>query len=266
MSCHVCKKIEEHCENLRCCSKCKSRSYCSKECQHKHWKTGHKIECRNLQYIREGMEVHSADTVSAIGDPPPASEIDRHNARAQKFEQKVEFSFDYKVDTTKGAAWNQHVQDIMSRDPSTRTETGGVEMIVLDCAGYFLRSDENLRMFKFNSEPCLAIFQSIRSHPHGMWGFEQFCYTSAEDHIWKNGPNMGPWTCYKCQNPETRHSSMSFKFSTYNNQGQHQGQQKVKMLVFRLPVCPQCVPSASREVLSIETEVRKVCRASQLTL
>jgi hypothetical protein len=55
------------------------------------------------------MEVHGADSVSAIGDPPPASEIDQHNALAQNFEQKVEFSFDYKVDTTKGAAWNQHV-------------------------------------------------------------------------------------------------------------------------------------------------------------
>jgi hypothetical protein len=266
MSCHVCKTIEEHCRKLRVCAKCLSRSYCSRECQLKHWKTGHKKECKGLKNLRDGMELRSADSVSAFGDPPPASEIDRHNALAQNFEQKVEFLFDYKVDTTKGDAWNQHVQDIMSRDPSTRTKTISVDMVVLDCAGYFRRSDEKLRTFSLKIEPCLAIFQSIRSHPHGMWGFQQFCYASADDPIWDNGPDMGPWTCYKCQNPDTRRSSMSFKFSSYEHQAQHQAQQKINMLVFRLPVCPQCIPSASRDVLSIETYVRKLCRKSHLTL
>jgi hypothetical protein len=260
MSCHVCKKLEEHCESLRCCSKCKSRSYCSKECQLKHWKTGHKKECSGLQNIRDNMALRSADSVSAIGDPPPASEIDGYNARAQHFEQQIEFSFDCQVDTTKGNSWNRHVQDIMSRDPSTRTKTASVDMIVLDCTDMFRRSDGKVRKFSLKIEPCLAIFQSIRSDPHGGWGFQHFCYMTADDPIWENGPNKGPWTCYKCQNPETRRSSMSCKFSLFP------APQKVLMVVFRLPVCPQCVPSASREVLSIETKVRKMCRETQLTL
>jgi hypothetical protein len=263
MSCHVCKKIEEHCKNLRCCSKCKSRSYCSKECQLKHWKTGHKKECSILQKVRDSMEVRSADSVSAVGDPPPASEIDRVNALAQSLEQKVKFSFDYEVDTTRCEAWKQHVQDVVARDPSKGTRTASVEMIVLDCGDYFRRrSDRNLRMFKIQIEPCLAIFQSIRSHPDGVWGLQQYCYVSAADKIWESGPNMGPWTCYKCQNPETQYSSMSFKFCSY----QDQAKQKAVLMIFRLPVCPQCVPSASKDALSIETEVRKVCRDGQLTL
>jgi hypothetical protein len=259
MSCHVCKKLEEHCESLRCCSKCKSRSYCSKECQLKHWKTGHKKECSGLQNIRDNMALRSADSVSAIGDPPPASEIDGYNARAQHLEQQIEFSFDCQVDTAKANAWNQHVQDVISRNPSKGTKTADVEMIVLDCADFFRRSDDKLGKFSIKIEPCLASFQSIRSHPDGVWGFQHFCYISADDMIWKK-LKMGPWACYKCQNPDTRYSSMSFKFTATA------AQPKVLMFVFRLPVCPQCASSASREVLGIESKVREMCREIQLTL
>jgi hypothetical protein len=133
-------------------------------------KTGHKKECGNLQILRDGMELCSADSVSAVGDPPPASQIDRHNRLVQRFEQKVKFSFNYNVDTTKFDAWKQHVQDFASRDPSTGTRTASVEMVVLDCADYFRRSDRNLRMFKLQIEPCLAIFQSIRSPPPWLMG------------------------------------------------------------------------------------------------
>ena len=32
--------------NLRACAECKAFSYCSKECQVKHWKAGHKVDCK----------------------------------------------------------------------------------------------------------------------------------------------------------------------------------------------------------------------------
>jgi hypothetical protein len=33
-------------EKLKACAQCKTFSYCSKECQVKHWKAGHKLECK----------------------------------------------------------------------------------------------------------------------------------------------------------------------------------------------------------------------------
>ena len=33
-------------ENFKVCARCKCFSYCSKECQVKHWKAGHKIDCK----------------------------------------------------------------------------------------------------------------------------------------------------------------------------------------------------------------------------
>ena len=31
--------------NLKACSRCKTTSYCSKECQATHWRLGHKVAC-----------------------------------------------------------------------------------------------------------------------------------------------------------------------------------------------------------------------------
>ena len=36
---------------LKQCARCKSFSYCSKECQVKHWKAGHKVDCKGRHWI-----------------------------------------------------------------------------------------------------------------------------------------------------------------------------------------------------------------------
>jgi MYND finger len=42
--------------NLRKCSSCKSVGYCGKECQTKHWKMGHKLDCKALDKWKEAMK------------------------------------------------------------------------------------------------------------------------------------------------------------------------------------------------------------------
>ncbi len=46
-NCHVCGA-----GNAKKCAGCHSIAYCTKECQVKHWKAGHKILCRQLQAKR----------------------------------------------------------------------------------------------------------------------------------------------------------------------------------------------------------------------
>jgi hypothetical protein len=36
---------------LKTCARCKAFSYCSKECQVKHWKAGHKVDCKGRHWI-----------------------------------------------------------------------------------------------------------------------------------------------------------------------------------------------------------------------
>ena len=43
--CPVCNKVAEN-----KCTACKLIFYCNKECQKKHWKGGHKFECKKLPY------------------------------------------------------------------------------------------------------------------------------------------------------------------------------------------------------------------------
>jgi serine/threonine protein phosphatase PrpC len=42
----TCNNIETAVGEFKTCGKCKSVFYCSRECQAKHWKAGHKIECK----------------------------------------------------------------------------------------------------------------------------------------------------------------------------------------------------------------------------
>ena len=46
--CHGCKGKHEE-SKLRKCSKCHKARYCSKPCQIKHWRNGHKLECGKPQ-------------------------------------------------------------------------------------------------------------------------------------------------------------------------------------------------------------------------
>ena len=43
--CVTCGKIQQS-QQLQVCSRCKAFRYCSKKCQVKHWKAGHKVDCR----------------------------------------------------------------------------------------------------------------------------------------------------------------------------------------------------------------------------
>ena len=43
--CVVCRKDVKK-QNLKICGNCQSFAYCSKECQVKHWKYGHKVDCK----------------------------------------------------------------------------------------------------------------------------------------------------------------------------------------------------------------------------
>ena len=45
----ACTFCNLHTLHLLKCSQCKAASYCSKECQLKHWKSGHKQECKLAQ-------------------------------------------------------------------------------------------------------------------------------------------------------------------------------------------------------------------------
>ena len=51
MKCSTLMEICANCgnrekEKLKVCARCKSFSYCSKECQIKHWKAGHRVDCK----------------------------------------------------------------------------------------------------------------------------------------------------------------------------------------------------------------------------
>lgn len=47
--CSECGKREAGADSLRKCGTCKSRQYCNKECQRKHWQSAHKSECEDLR-------------------------------------------------------------------------------------------------------------------------------------------------------------------------------------------------------------------------
>jgi len=43
----LCPKLEEEANTFKSCSGCRSKKYCSKECQVMHWRLGHKSQCDN---------------------------------------------------------------------------------------------------------------------------------------------------------------------------------------------------------------------------
>lgn len=46
------------------CGRCSSVKYCSKDCQRKHWKAGHKQECDDL--MRKSIEFEHAEKLAAL--------------------------------------------------------------------------------------------------------------------------------------------------------------------------------------------------------
>ena len=46
--CTVCKKTAQDETKLSLCAKCKSALYCSRDCQLKDWKSGHKAACKSM--------------------------------------------------------------------------------------------------------------------------------------------------------------------------------------------------------------------------
>ena len=43
---HICVNCGKREENLKACARCRAFRYCSKKCQVKHWKDGHKVDCK----------------------------------------------------------------------------------------------------------------------------------------------------------------------------------------------------------------------------
>lgn len=59
--CHYCRKPYRKCkEGLLLCERCKVTKYCSADCQHKHWYTGHRGRCALLALLQK--------TISALED------------------------------------------------------------------------------------------------------------------------------------------------------------------------------------------------------
>lgn len=57
-----CDNVEKEDNIFKCCSKCRLVSYCSKECQTKHWKLVHRKECINIE---------SLESINPINEMPP---------------------------------------------------------------------------------------------------------------------------------------------------------------------------------------------------
>lgn len=83
-SCDECGKDAPAGQKLSVCSRCKSRQYCSKECQVNHWKTFHKAECPQLAKQRE--ERLSQGVRLETGVPPVMS---TRNVKTGKKQAKI---------------------------------------------------------------------------------------------------------------------------------------------------------------------------------
>jgi hypothetical protein len=70
--CDLCRKEETQEEKLSICSRCKSRTYCSKECQVNHWKSVHKNECKGLSQQRESRLAQNTSS-SEVADATASS-------------------------------------------------------------------------------------------------------------------------------------------------------------------------------------------------
>jgi hypothetical protein len=44
-SSYECQNVESHPREFKTCMRCRTTKYCSRKCQKKHWKQGHKKEC-----------------------------------------------------------------------------------------------------------------------------------------------------------------------------------------------------------------------------
>jgi len=84
---------------LDCCSRCKMAYYCSKACQTKQWRAGHKQACRKKGEIRPGdvmqhgmEEEHVIDTmlVTAIEAVPTDAKEEQWKVKPLRYQSKVE--------------------------------------------------------------------------------------------------------------------------------------------------------------------------------
>jgi len=89
--CDHCKKVTTETPKMMICASCKTRHYCSKECQKLHWKAGHKRVCaaelaagnqsKTVRLCQKLMALLSVDVRS--GAPPVV------NAMAGRFKQHL---------------------------------------------------------------------------------------------------------------------------------------------------------------------------------
>lgn len=177
---------------------------------------------------------------------PPEKDVDAFNRCARHFENSVEFRMDADEEQeANGTIWNNHVQEIMARDPATREKTVTVNVMVMDASDLYRRSDETLFTFKYITQPCLASYMTIESHPLGEYGFKEFVFITLQETIW----NKKPWLCFKCQSPDTRYSSLSCKILSSGGNG-------ISMLILKLPACLKCLPEALCEKAGLETKIK----------
>jgi hypothetical protein len=243
-SCYVCKtSATELGQTLYACSMCKSRSYCSKECQRQDWRAGgHKKECSRLKILRE--QLWEADELE-IGDPLPPDFVKRINEDVRRF-RKTGFEFDYwYCKDTRFQAWLEHTEEILARDPSSWTKTVTVRVSILD---FSIISDTVARESTIIIKPFLAGLLSLHSRPQGEWAFCQYLNRSLDKEIWK----VGPWLCFECQSPATRCTSMAAKFLFH---AEEEAEEDMRMSIYRVPVCFECMSAATHHLPAINAKL-----------
>jgi MYND finger len=56
MVCGCCGNPAGEGVTIGCCARCKAIGYCGRECQRKHWKMGHKIDCARPDELKKCFE------------------------------------------------------------------------------------------------------------------------------------------------------------------------------------------------------------------
>lgn len=170
--------------------------------------------------IRDHLD--ATNVTSHVGDMPLAAVVDFFNKKVHRLiESSVDFTMDAAV---KGKIWNGHAQEIMAKDPTTRTNTFEVDVCVMDISDLYRRNDSKVAHFQHKMEPFLACYLTVDSHPLGEYGFKEFVCCNLEEVTWKSKGLL----CFKCQDPDTRYTSFAHKHLIYGTK---------KIILVKLPVC-----------------------------
>jgi Zn finger protein HypA/HybF involved in hydrogenase expression len=53
MMCGCCSNLAREGVTVKLCAQCKAVGYCSRDCQVKHWKMGHKVDCAKPEELKK---------------------------------------------------------------------------------------------------------------------------------------------------------------------------------------------------------------------